>query len=67
MEVIKKHNEEKYADQINYFPFTHGDAIEKQRKEIGEREKGELNENFAIRESLIVQEKEKKKVINKQN
>ena len=29
MEIIKKHEEEKYNERINYFPFTHGDAIEK--------------------------------------
>jgi hypothetical protein len=43
---IKREQEEKYQDQINYFPFTHGDAIEKQRKQIGEREKVELNNKF---------------------
>ncbi len=24
----EKYNNEKYMDRINYFPFTHGDAIE---------------------------------------
>lgn len=67
MQGIKKQNEDKYLDQMNYFPFTHGDAIEKQRKEIGEREKIELNEKFASRESQMAKEKEFKKEINKQN
>jgi hypothetical protein len=32
----KKHHEEKYKERMNYFPFTHGDAIEKQRKDLAE-------------------------------
>jgi len=36
MEEVEKHNEEKYLERMNYFPFTHGDAIENQRKEINE-------------------------------
>ena len=31
-----KFNDEKCYEKINYFPFTHGDAIEKQRKQIAE-------------------------------
>ena len=36
MEEVEKGNEEKYLERMNYFPFTHGDAIENQRAEINE-------------------------------
>ena len=29
-----KFKDEKHMERINYFPFTHGDAIEEQRKNL---------------------------------
>jgi len=39
----RKNNEErmKSIERVNYFPFTHGDMIEKQRKALNELQKHE--------------------------
>ena len=58
---IKREQEEKNSEQPYHFPFTHGDAIEKQRKQIGEREKVELNQKFEQRELSLAKEREIKK------
>lgn len=44
METQAKVNQEKHKERMNYFPFTHGDALEKQRTTIQEVQKRDLNE-----------------------
>ena len=41
-----KEIELKKQDDITYFPFNHGEAIEKQRKQIAENKKEELLKNY---------------------
>jgi len=39
--------EEKNAEITVHFPFTHGEAIEKQRKAMAEQQKEELLKNYS--------------------
>ena len=41
--------DEKIQDRMNYFPFTHGELLETQRKQIKENMKVELQENYKAR------------------
>ena len=49
-------NEENLKDRISFFPFTHGEAIEAQRKQMAEIHKKEHQEEYA-RRARIEQEK----------
>lgn len=46
LDKAEKYNNEKHMDRMNYFPFTHGDAIEEQRKNLAGTQKIELMEIF---------------------
>lgn len=52
---VEKDN--KTLERINYFPFTHGDLIEKQRHVLAELQKQELLNNFKDREAEKNQKK----------
>jgi hypothetical protein len=65
--LAQKQNEDKYLERMNFFPFTNGDAIERQRKVIGQRQKEEINQENARREALLQMEKERKKEENINN
>lgn len=42
----QKETDERVNADISYFPFTHGDLVEKQRREYGEASKKEQQELF---------------------
>lgn len=44
LEKKTKVNEEKHTERMNYFPFTHGDAVERHRATIQEGQKRDLSE-----------------------
>ena len=44
IEKKTKHEQEKHKERMNYFPFTHGDALESQRKALNELQRKDLNE-----------------------
>ena len=44
---------------MDFFPFTHGENIEIQRKEIGQKQKVELNEKYQKQLEEELQTKEK--------
>ena len=46
-EKHQKHEEEKYKERMNFFPFTHGEMLETQRKDINENMKIEIQQEFA--------------------
>ena len=47
----REHAENKSLERINYFPFTHGDLIEKQRHVLAELQKQELLHSFQERKA----------------
>ena len=58
-------NSERLNERINYFPFTHGEAIESQRKEIHDIQKQDLREAFKRRreEEVEVQSLKKEQIL----
>lgn len=47
----KEDAQNRSLERINFFPFTHGDLIEKQRHVLGELQKQELLKNFKERKA----------------
>ena len=45
-------------ERMNYFPFTHGDAIEEQRKKLANTQKADITEIF--KKSTMMKEEERK-------
>lgn len=39
-----RYNREKYLERMNYFPFTHGEVVEKHREELGEKKREDYNQ-----------------------
>ena len=66
-EMLNKQNEDKYLERMNFFPFTHGENIEMQRKEIGENQKQELNELFNKKQEAEMEIKQIKKQMARDN
>jgi hypothetical protein len=45
-------------ERMNYFPFTHGDAVEEQRRKLAETQKGEIGEIF--KKNILIKEDERR-------
>lgn len=51
-EIKQAAKDEKTLERINYFPFTHGDLIEKQRSVLAELQAHELNKSIRERKEI---------------
>lgn len=49
-------NEDRINERLNYFPFTHGDTIEKQREVLTELQKADLLATLRENESKKLEE-----------
>ena len=61
LEKKTKQDQEKHKERMNYFPFTHGDALEKQRQALNELQRKDLNDMHEERvEKSAERQKEKR-------